>query len=644
MKAYLRRMSAPGQLPPCTWRPRSGRASLWPSRDPRCATAVLQRVVLVLLLIPGGTTETRATGAEGPDVIRIITHNVWYGFTKRGEPRHAEWLRWMAAQAPDVVALQELNGYTPDRLAADARHWGHPHSILLKEDGFPTGVTSRYPITDVTILREGFHHGLLRCRIAGLWFYVVHFHPANFERRVAEAGLLEGDVRQLPEENPRIVLAGDFNGFSPADRGFYDADPRLVPFFRMLDGRDRHARNLNDGRLDYGGIEAILGQGFVDLVAASRGPSEPFVGTFPTPLVGDEDHGTDRRLDFIFTSPNLAGSVQSVAILRDAATARLSDHYPVRAVLRLRAEAAESVFESAPEMLSETGAGEGPAWHPRLGLLTSGEGNINLRDQQGRASVYVRDAGSNGLLVDREQRVVICEPVRRRVSRRSLDGTTTVLAETFEGGRFNQPNDVAIDSRGRLFFTDPRYGSRDGMELLDAAGRPIEGVYRIDPDGAVTRIIAHEVDRPNGIAVSADERLLFVADNTNDVPGGARRLWRFNLQDDGTVDLATQTLIHDWKTTRGPDGMKFDAEGRLYVAAGLNRPNPPAETADEPTAGIYVFSREGLLQEFVRIPRDETTNCAFGGTDGRTLFVTAGGTLWSLRTKTPGRVAVPWRD
>lgn len=550
----------------------------------------------------------------------------------------------MAAQAPDVVALQELNGYTPDRLAADARHWGHPHSILLKEDGFPTGVTSRYPITDVTILREGFHHGLLRCRIAGLWFYVVHFHPANFERRVAEAGLLEGDVRQLPEENPRIVLAGDFNGFSSADRGFYDADPRLVPFFRMLDGQDRHARNLNDGRLDYGGIEAILGQGFVDLVAASRGPSEPFVGTFPTPLVGNEDHGTDRRLDFIFTSPNLAGSVQSVAILRDAATARLSDHYPVRAVLRLRAEAAESVFESAPEMLSETGAGEGPAWHPRLGLLTSGEGNINLRDRQGRASVYVRDAGSNGLLVDREQRVVICEPVRRRVSRRSLDGTSTVLAETFEGGRFNQPNDVAIDSRGRLYFTDPRYGSRDGMELLDAAGRPIEGVYRIDPDGAVTRIIAHEADRPNGIAVSADDRLLFVADNTNDVPGGARRLWRFNLQDDGTVDLATQTLIHDWKTTRGPDGMKFDAEGRLYVAAGLNRPNPPAETADEPTAGIYVFSREGLLQEFVRIPRDETTNCAFGGTDGRTLFVTAGGTLWSLRTKTPGRVAVPWSE
>jgi gluconolactonase len=604
----------------------------------------MHRVILVLLSISGGMTETSATTAEVPDVIRIITHNVWYGFTKRGEPRHAEWLRWMAAQAPDVVALQELNGFTADRLAADARHWGHGHSVLLKRDGFPTGVTSRYPITDVNILRDGFHHGLLRCRIAGLWLYVVHFHPANFERRVAEAGLLEADVRQLAEENPRIVLAGDFNGFSPADRSAYDADPRLVPFFRMLDERDRNARNLNDGQIDYGGIEEVLRQGFVDLLATSRLQSEPFVGTFPTPLVSDEDHGPDRRLDFIFTSANLADSVESVAVLRDAATARLSDHYPVRAVLRLRASAAESAFESGPEMLSDTGAGEGPAWHPRLGLLTSGEGNINLRDRRGRASVYVRDAGSNGLLVDREGRVVVCEPVRRRVSRRSLDGVTRVLADTFDGKRFNQPNDVTLDGRNRLYFTDPRYGGRDGMEILDASGRPIEGVYRIDPDGSVSRIIAHEVDRPNGIAISADDRFLFVADNNNDTVGGARRLWRFHLRDDGTVDPATQTLVHDWKTTRGPDGMKFDEAGRLYVAAGLNRANLPAETADEPTAGIYVFSGEGRLQEFVRIPRDETTNCGFGGDDGRTLFVTAGGTLWSLRTRTPGRVAVPWSD
>jgi gluconolactonase len=83
--------------------------------------------------------------------------------------------------------------------------------------------------------------------------------------------------------------------------------------------------------------------------------------------------------------------------------------------------------------------------------------------------------------------------------------------------------------------------------------------------------------------------------------------------------------------------MKLDAEGRLYVAAGLNVANPPHETAQTPTAGVYVFSTEGELLQFVRIPRDETTNCAFGGDDGRTLFVTSGGSLWSLRTKTAGK-------
>ncbi|HUQ69532.1 MAG TPA: SMP-30/gluconolactonase/LRE family protein, partial [Planctomycetaceae bacterium] len=245
------------------------------------------------------------------------------------------------------------------------------------------------------------------------------------------------------------------------------------------------------------------------------------------------------------------------------------------------------------------------------------------------------------LLFDRQGRLVMCEAAARRVTRIEANGEVTVLVSEYGGKKFNQPNDLTIDTQGRLYFSDPCYGDRSRIEQMDADGRAIEGVYRIDHSGTVTRVIAHEVDRPNGLVVTSDDKTLFVADNNNDTVGGARKLWRFDLRSDGSLDLASQKLVYDWKATRGPDGMKLDAGGRLYVAAGLNRQNPPFETQEKPTAGIYVFSPEGQLLEFAAIPRDETTNCAFGGDDLQTLFITAGGSLWSLRTTTPGRPAWP---
>lgn len=318
-------------------------ACRWPCSRVSVSTFPVLLGLLAMWLV-GGLLPFRQAGrsvwADEPAVaasapaLKILTHNVWYGFTRKPQPRHAQWLVWVREQAADVVVLQELNGYTPERLAEEAATWGHSHSELLKEDGFATGITSRYPISDVERLRDGFHHGLLRGRIQGIWFYVIHFHPSNFSRRIVEAGLLEADVKSLPDPSPAIVLAGDFNGFSPADKAHYDQDAELIRFFERLDQRDSNARNLNAGRMDYGGIEAILAQGYVDTVAHFRGPDAPFVGTFPAALVNDEDHGTDRRLDYIFVSPNLLPHVQSATILRDEPTEQLSDHLPVTATLR----------------------------------------------------------------------------------------------------------------------------------------------------------------------------------------------------------------------------------------------------------------------------------------------------------------------
>jgi gluconolactonase len=334
-------------------------------------------------------------------------------------------------------------------------------------------------------------------------------------------------------------------------------------------------------------------------------------------------------------------------------------------------EVEEAIFEPGAklEVLAADGSGgEGPAWHPEKGLFTSGNGNICLLDASGKSTIFRKGAGTNGLLFDSKGRLIACEPDQHRVTRTELDGKITVLADKFtaapekgagrKGGgdakktddakkadakHFNSPNDVTIDSQGRIYFSDPRYGKRDGMELFDAKGRAIEGVYRIDGEDKVTRVIGHEVERANGVLVSPGDRYLFVADNNNDTVGGARKLWRFQLKKDGTVDFSRKYLVYDWGKGRGPDGIKQDEKGRLFVAAGLNKPNPPCESDPNVKGGIYVLSEDGKLLAFLPVPTDEVTNCAFGGDDLKTLFITAGGAIYRIRTVTPGRVIWPPR-
>ncbi len=314
--------------------------------------------------------------------------------------------------------------------------------------------------------------------------------------------------------------------------------------------------------------------------------------------------------------------------------------------------AEESVIEPNQAVKEEVRVAftEGPAWHTDGSVYFSDIANNRIMrlDANGELHVFREPSGrTNGLLFDHQGRLVCCEgggPLsNRRVTRIEADGTLTVLAERFEGRRLNSPNDLTMDRKGRIYFSDPRYGARTGLEQRDDAGREIEGVYRIDGPGKVTRILAHEIDRPNGVAVSPDDRYLYVADNVTDGErgvGGNRKLWRFDLSADGSVDPKSQKLIFDWGTDRGPDGMTTDAQGRLYVTAGFNTPAPPAQTAKQHKAGVYVISPAGKLLQFIAVPIDMITNCTFGGIDRQTLYITAGHKLWSIRTKSPG--FIPW--
>ena len=264
--------------------------------------------------------------------LKLLSYNVWYGFTKKPE-RKANYLKFMKAQAPDVVSLQELNHYTPEKLADDAKAWGHPHSVLLKEKGFPTGITSSQPITAVKRTIEGYHHGLLRCQTHGIHVYAIHLHPGNWEIRLREIDLLLKDIATLPGD-AKVALAGDFNTFSLHDKPVYDRSEDMIPFFKRLDVRTK-GKNLRDGQLDYRHLKRLENAGFADLIHTKR---EAFLGTFPTPLRKDEDMGPDRRLDYVFATPSLAASCRAAACIVNETTGLLSDHQPVSATFELANE------------------------------------------------------------------------------------------------------------------------------------------------------------------------------------------------------------------------------------------------------------------------------------------------------------------
>ncbi len=240
---------------------------------------------------------------------------------------------------------------------------------------------------------------------------------------------------------------------------------------------------------------------------------------------------------------------------------------------------------------------------------------------------------ANGLIFDSQWRLLACEggdgeTALPRITRTDLaTGEVEVLADSFEGKELHQPNDLTIDGQGRIYFTD-----RPGPNPTENQ-TGVHGVYRIDPDGAVARILTEpEVMRPNGIVISPDDTTLYVIE-TEQAEGGPRLIRAYDLSPEGTV--GNMRIFHDFLPGRSGDGMTIDSAGNLYVAAGLNRTRGTSETLDT-VAGIHVFSPAGELLEHIPVPEDTITNAAFGGPDLRTLYVTAGKTLFSVRTDVEG--------
>ena len=286
---------------------------------------------------------------------------------------------------------------------------------------------------------------------------------------------------------------------------------------------------------------------------------------------------------------------------------------------------------------------EGPAQGPDgLIYFTDVANNRILRfDPKARKhEVFRADSNrSNGLLFDGEGRLIACEssdPERNapRLTRTDLrTGKVEVLAAVFEGKQFNGPNDVTIDSKRRLYFTDPAPDSVSQAPARPKNATGIPAVYRLDPDGQITRILAApETEWPNGIVISPDDRTLYLIE-AHKTEGGTRAIRAYDLSADGAV--SNRRVLHDFYPGRSADGMAIEQQGNLYAAAGLHRRRGTHETLDT-QCGVYVISPQGTQLRFIPIPEDTITNTAFGGPDMRTLYITAGKTLFQMRTEIAG--------
>ena len=259
---------------------------------------------------------------------------------------------------------------------------------------------------------------------------------------------------------------------------------------------------------------------------------------------------------------------------------------------------------------------EGPSMDKDGNLFFSDGGNDRIMKLtlDGKLSEFRKPCGrTNGTAFDHEGRLLMCqssgEGGGRRVAQLEKDGMETVLADAFDGKKFYAPNDLCVDAKSRIYFTDLNSGIKKDKDDLASA------VYRIDAPKHVVRII-EGLGRPNGIAFSPDGKLLYVSDRST------QKLHRYKVKENGDVDA--DGIVFDFSPDRGVDGMRLDVKGNIWAAAGQGK-----------TTGLFVISPEGKLLLHYPMP-EFSTNLCFGGKDHKDLYFTASTSVYKFRTTIAG--------
>jgi gluconolactonase len=272
---------------------------------------------------------------------------------------------------------------------------------------------------------------------------------------------------------------------------------------------------------------------------------------------------------------------------------------------------------------------EGPVWFGdgRYLLFSDIPNNRMLRwlEETGEVSVFRSSSNySNGNTRDRQGRLVTCEHDSRRVTRTEHDGTITVLVDRYQGKPFNAPNDLAVHTDGAIWFTDPGYGIMSNYEGHKAAFELPANVYRLDPNTRDLTVVVGDMDKPNGICFSPDEKKLYIVDTGEPKHSGDPRPIRVYDVENGK-SLKNGRMFANL-APGSSDGIRCDVDGNVWSAAGWGPDN---------FNGVHVFAPDGTLIGKIHLP-ETCANLCFGGVKKNRLFMAASQSLYSLYVGTEG--------
>ncbi len=281
----------------------------------------MRRIILSSILLFVCTVLSAQPAA---DTIKIISYNIWNGFEwGKDKEREAKFVEFIKNEDPNILALQELCGFTQQKLEEIAKKWGHNYAIIHKEEGYPVGITSKEPIELVKKLTQNCGHGMLHVKTYDYNLVVTHLNPFDSKKRLVEATTIS-DYMEQNNLATNTLLMGDLNAHSPFDATILERHNNNIT-------QRRKSENLQNGRFDYSVISKFMSYPLIDI--CQKYVPEGYRETFPTLVFSAKDmaiHNRDvERIDYIMVTPDIENRVVNAYISNRGAADYLSDHYPV---------------------------------------------------------------------------------------------------------------------------------------------------------------------------------------------------------------------------------------------------------------------------------------------------------------------------